>query len=120
MRFFVDADLPRKIRHLLMKRGHEAEHVGDIGLGRAPDPQIAAYARDRQACLMTADLGFGNVREFPPESQFGIVVLRLRKFANSPVIVKLAESLLERTDVLERLPGRLAVVEPGRIRLRPA
>ena len=120
MRFLVDACLPRKVVVLLRERGHEAQDVRDIGLRHALDPQIAATARERGACLITADRGFGNVWEYPPQDQSGIVVLRLPKCANSPFIVKLLEDLLVREDILERLPGRLAIVEPGRIRLRPA
>ena len=120
MRFLVDACLPRKVAVLLRERGHEADDVRDIGLRHAPDPQIAAASRERGACLITADRGFGNVWEYPPEDQSGIVVLRLLKHANSPFIVKLLEDLLAREDILGRLPGRLAIVEPGRIRLRPA
>ena len=120
MRFLVDADLPRRVLDLLHRHGHEAEDVRDIGRGDAPDEDIAAYAQSRQACLLTADRGIADVRNYPPERYFGVVVLRPPKDATAEVIANLVESLVRQRQVLERVPGRLAVVEPGRVRMRPA
>ncbi|WP_397220135.1 DUF5615 family PIN-like protein [Nocardioides sp. AE5] len=37
MRFLIDTQLPPALARLLVSRGHEAEHVVDIGPGEAPD-----------------------------------------------------------------------------------
>jgi hypothetical protein len=47
-------------------------------------------------------------------------VLRLPRDATAKFILHLAESLLGQPEVLGRLPGRLAIVEAGRVRLRSA
>ena len=38
MRFLIDADLPRSVKPLLEKHGHEAIDAQDVGLRRAKDP----------------------------------------------------------------------------------
>lgn len=74
VRFLIDADLPRSIKTLLEKFGHEAIDVRDIGLRSAKDQVIARYAQDHQACLLTGDFGFADIRNYPPETFYGIVV----------------------------------------------
>jgi len=120
VRFLIDADLPRSTKLLLEKRGHEAIDVRDIGLRNAKDPVIARYALDHQACLITGDFGFADIRNYPPETYHGIVVLELPRDANATFILGLIENFVQQTAILARLPGRLAIVEAGRIRLRPA
>ena len=44
MRFLLDANMPRSTLALLARLGHTGEHARDIGLGQAPDAQIAARA----------------------------------------------------------------------------
>lgn len=120
MRFLIDADLPRSTKVLLERFGHEAIDVRDIGLASAKDPVIARYAQDHQACLLTGDFGFADVRNYPPETYYGIVVLGLPRDATACFILHLVEEMLHQSAVLARLPRKLAIVEAGRIRLRPA
>lgn len=120
MRFLVDADLPRDTQRLLGEYGHVAVDVRDIGMGGAADPQIAEHARLGGMCLVTADWGFSDIRSFPPERYGGIAVLGLPEHATGREILEVLRVLLDRPEVVERLPGRLAVVEKGRIRVRPA
>ncbi len=120
MRFLIDADLPRPTANLVQSLGHEALDVRDIGLGAAPDEKIAAYAQVHQLCLLTGDFDFADIRDYPPEDYAGLVVLKLPDIANRDFILRLVEAFLRESDVLSRLSGRLAIVELGRIRLRPA
>ena len=119
MHFLIDADLPRSVKPLLERYGHIATDVRDIGLTSAKDPQIAAYAQNHKICLMTGDFGFSDIRNYVPAAYRGIVVLELPRNATAVFIVRLIESLLQQSDVLAKLEGRLAIVAPGRIRLRP-
>ncbi|MFZ1933880.1 MAG: DUF5615 family PIN-like protein [Thermoguttaceae bacterium] len=120
MRFVIDADLPRPTADLVRGFGHEAVDVRDIGLGGAPDNRIAAYAQTRAACLLTGDFDFADIRDYPPEYYSGLVVFVFPRDANREVILNLIRKFLEEPSILDRLPGRLAIVEPGRVRLRPA
>jgi len=120
VRFLIDADLPRSTKPLLEKYGHEAIDVRDIGLRYAKDPVIARQAQDQQACLVTGDFGFADLRNYPPENYYGLVVFELPRDAGAKFILGLIASFVQQTAILARLPGRLAIVEAGRIRLRPA
>jgi predicted nuclease of predicted toxin-antitoxin system len=119
VRFLIDADLPRSTKALLQRYGHEATDVRDIGLRDAKDPTIAAYARTHPTCLITGDFGFADIRNYAPSAYKGIVVLELPRNATAAFILRLVEAFLQQQEILSKLEGRLAIVEPGRIRLRP-
>ena len=120
MLFLIDSDLPRSLAGLVSSHGHEVLDVRDLGLGSAPDERIAAEARQRGACLVTGDFGFSDIRNYPPADYPGIAVLEIPGDAGTEVILSLAKSWLTQPHLLQQLPGRLAIVAPGRIRLRPA
>jgi predicted nuclease of predicted toxin-antitoxin system len=120
MRFLFDADLPRRCAPLAQSRGHEALDVRDVGLASADDSQVAAYAKANRLCLITGDFGFADVRNYPPQQYSGLVVLCLPRNATADTILDLLDSLLAQGEVLRRLPGRLAIVEWGNVRLRPS
>lgn len=120
MRFLIDANLPRSIIELIVRLGHEAEFARDIGLGAAPDSAIAAHAQATRAALLSRDLDFADIRNYPPEQYNGIVVLRLRDDVVAKDIVRLAERFLREPKFVDQLSGRLAVVEADRVRFRPA
>jgi predicted nuclease of predicted toxin-antitoxin system len=120
MRFLVDANLPRSTLPVLQRHGHFAEHARDIGLGASPDPQIAQYVRANHCALVTRDLRFADIREYPPADHFGILVMRLPDVAVAEQIVTVLDRFLKQPDLVQQLPGRLAILEPGRVRFRPA
>ena len=118
--FLVDASLPRATAELICSCGHQATDVRDLGLAAALDPVIAEHAKSAQLCLITRDGDFGNVLDYPPQDYFGIVVVQTPEAAPRSVVLEMVERFLREPDVVENLPGRLAVVEPARIRVRTA
>lgn len=119
MRFLIDANLPRAVIAALERAGHQVEFARDVGLGAAPDEQIAARARESGAALLTRDMDFADVRRYPPDQYFGIVVVRLPDSAVALEIVHVLERFLLEPGFLEPLSGRLAIVEVDRVRFRP-
>ena len=119
MHFLIDASLPRSTAALIKGHGHDATDVRDIGLGGSPDQNIAAHAQAHQLAIVTRDFDFADIRNYPPDQYAGIIVLELPNHAVVPDILNLIDAFLQRQDVLQNLAGRLAIVEPGRIRLRP-
>jgi predicted nuclease of predicted toxin-antitoxin system len=120
MRFLIDADLPRPTADLVRSFGHEATDVRAIGLGGAPDDRIAAHAQEHGLCLLTGDFDFADIRDYPPEAYPGLVVFVFPDNADRDMILNLIKAFFEEGVVVETLPGRLAIAEPGRVRLRPA
>jgi predicted nuclease of predicted toxin-antitoxin system len=120
VRFLIDANLPRSMVELIASLGHEVEFARDVGLSAASDSEVAAHAQTTQAAIITRDLDFADVRNFPPERYAGIVVLRVPEDMVAKDIVHIAEMFLREPMFLMHLFGRLAIVEPDRVRFRPA
>jgi predicted nuclease of predicted toxin-antitoxin system len=118
--FLIDASLPRPTVALVTSYGHLATDVRDIGMGSASDQQIAGHAQSNHLSLLTADQDFGHLLDYPPDQYDGIVVIQPPGHANRVVILALVEQFIRQQDVIDQLPGRLIIVEPGRIRVRPA
>ena len=87
-------------------------------MSSASDEEIARYAANEGLCILTADLGFADVRRYPPSEYQGIVVLRLPRHATASFIRQLLESFIVQIDTLPELRGNLAIVESGRVRFR--
>ena len=119
MLFLVDANLPRSLVALLRSLGHQVEFARDIGLAAAPDRDIAVRARLTGAVLMTRDLDFANIQQYPPENYPGVVVLRLPEDATARAIAAVVERFVREPKFLAALSGRLAIVEADRVRFRP-
>jgi predicted nuclease of predicted toxin-antitoxin system len=120
VRFLVDASLPRSATVLLRELGHEAIDVRDIGLGGATDDVIAEHARRSQQAFVTRDFDFADIRNYPPADYAGIIVLDLPNHATAAQVVKALETFARAKEWLDLLSGRLAIVEPWRVRFRPA
>jgi predicted nuclease of predicted toxin-antitoxin system len=118
MKFLVDEDLPRSVVPLLRQFGHQAEDVRDVGLRGATDEKVARHAQKHEFCLVTGDLGFANILNYPPEKYPGIVVLLIPPTGTAKSILNLLESFLEQSEIVADLNGKLAVVEFGRVRIR--
>jgi len=119
MRFLIDANLPRSVIAAVQRVGHEVEFARDIGLGAAPDDQIAAYAHENMAAILTRDLDFADIRRYPPEKYHGIVVLRLSDAAVAQEIVSVVERFMLEPAFIRALARRLAIVDADRVRFRP-
>jgi predicted nuclease of predicted toxin-antitoxin system len=120
MRFFVDANMPRSTLAMLARLGHQGEFARDTGLANAPDSQIAAHTRASRAALITRDMDFADVRHYPPADYQGIVVLRMPDDTTAQSITNLLERFLKQAEIISQLPGHLVILEPDRVRVRPA
>jgi predicted nuclease of predicted toxin-antitoxin system len=115
MRFKVDENLPIEVADLLTAAGHDAATVHDEGVGGSPDPDLANLTRREERALVTLDLGFADIRSYPPTDYPGLVVMRLPrqdKMFVLQVCARLVQSLSR-----EDLAGCLWIVEPDRIRV---
>jgi predicted nuclease of predicted toxin-antitoxin system len=120
MRFLLDANMPRRSGAALHNLGHECIDARDVALGGAPDSQVAAYAKAHALALITRDWDFADVRNYPPNDYQGIVVLNLPDDATAQTITQTLTAFVSQKSFLSTLPGRLAIVELGRVRFRPA
>ncbi len=120
MNFLLDANLPRSSKAVFLRHGHSAVDVRDIIPGAAADSLIALYAKEHQLISITRDFDFADIRNYPPANYPGLVVLDLPDDVIASTINRTIENLLNQTELVARLPGRLAIVETWRVRFRPA
>jgi predicted nuclease of predicted toxin-antitoxin system len=115
--FLVDEDLPRSLARALSEAGMGAVHVIDAGFRGKPDSEVLSMAKDAERTLVTADLDFSNLLQFPLGSHSGIVVAR---FPSEMPVEPLNEAIVAALDDLEPsdLAGSLVIIEPGRVRIR--
>jgi predicted nuclease of predicted toxin-antitoxin system len=116
MRFKVDENLPIEVAKILRVAGHDAATVLEQHLGGSDDAQLAALCQLESRILVTLDMDFSDIRNYPPADYPGLVVLRLRQ-QDKPYVLDLFMRLIQ---VLHQEPieGRLWIVEEDRIRIR--
>lgn len=116
MRFKLDENLPVEAADLLRRAGHDALSVLNQSLGGEADRRIVELCRDERRILVTLDLDFGDVRNYPPGESHGLIVLRTRQQDKAHII-----EILDRIIPLlegEDLARKLWVVDEKRIRVR--
>ena len=116
MRFKVDENLPIEVAALLREAGHDAHTVNEEGVSGAQDPDLASLIQRETRALITLDLGFADLRSYPPEQYHGLVVLRLARQDKEHVLHTCERFVASLSK--EPLAGRLWIVEAGRIRVR--
>lgn len=116
MRIKVDEDLPRTITNLLRSQHYDAISVLDQELGGIKDPELWDVVQAEKRFLVTADKGFGNIRQYPPGTHAGVLLLRPDEDGILPLIA-LLRRVLEYYD-LQHLAGMTTVASPRSIRIR--
>ena len=116
MKFKVDENLPVELALLLRERGHDALGVLDQGLKGRDDSRIASVCQEEARALVTLDVGFGDIRTYPPAAYSGLMVLRLKRQDKANVLAAFRKALvvLKR----EKLAGALWIIEEDRVRVR--
>lgn len=102
MRFKLDENLHGEIAEVLRHGGHDALTVFDQGLRGRDDRDIAEVCRREARVLISLDLDFANILDYPPEQYPGLIVLRLRARGRGAV-----------RNVVHRILPHLAVASPA-------
>lgn len=96
--------------------GHDATSVLAQELQGEPDSRVAEVCLTEARALVTLDVGFADIRAYPPSEHAGIIVMRLRdqsvpylRAMTGRVLQLLVDCDVERT---------LWVVEDDRVRFR--
>jgi predicted nuclease of predicted toxin-antitoxin system len=116
MRIKLDKNMPSALIDVLYSAGHDVTTAHQEKLSGAVDPIVLHAAAQEIRLLMTFDVGFGDIRSYPPGSHAGIVVFRLKDQRWS-VLEEPAKRLIS-SGIIDRLRGGLAVVDENRIRIR--
>ena len=116
MRFKVDENLPVEVAAALNAAGHEADTVNDEGLQGKPDATIAEVCALEGRILVTLDLGFADIRTYPPQAAPGFIVMRLTRH-DKEYVLRVIQGLFTLFDQ-EPLEHHLWIVEDTRVRIR--
>jgi predicted nuclease of predicted toxin-antitoxin system len=116
MRFKVDENLPAAVAERLQQAQHDAHTILDEQLGGHPDSDVAQVCLDERRALVTLDLDFSNIRQYPPEDYPGIIVLR-PGVQSIPAVLQLMTGVISLLGQ-EPLEGHLWVVDERRVRIR--
>ena len=108
MRFLVDEQLPSALARWIAVRGHEAEHVFDVGLGGADDVEIWRHAKKTNATIITKDQDFIALAR--TDSSVNIVWLRSGNLPRRALLEQM-ERVFE--NVCEALASGENIVEVG-------
>ena len=114
-RFKLDENLPRDAIELFDAAGHDAETVLVENLGGEPDRKVIEVARNEDRILVTLDVDFADIREYPPSENPGIWVLRVQT-QDIASVLSLLRGALTVLDT-ESPSKKLWIVEPGRVRV---
>lgn len=116
MQFKIDENLHPDTADLLRTAQYDAMTVYEQGLRGRSDREIALVCQQENRVIVTLDLDFSDIREFPPQNYAGIIVLRLSDQSRLRVLNVLAK--LIPLFVTEPLVGHLWIVDEQRVRIR--
>lgn len=116
MRFLADMGVSIKVVQWLRQNGHDAKHLRDEGLHRIPNGEIFAKAISENRVLITFDLDFGEIIALSKGQKTSVILFRLHNTRASYLINRLATTLSDASDALEK--GAVIVVEESRHRVR--
>jgi predicted nuclease of predicted toxin-antitoxin system len=114
-RFFVDEGVAAEIVEELRAAGLDVAYAKEACPG-SPDPEVLRLAAEDGRVLVTHDLGFGELAVRRSQPAAGVVILSLYTLPTGARERYAAARLRELGD---GAVGHLAVIEPGRIRVRP-
>ncbi len=118
MKFKVDENLPVELADLLITAGHDALSVFAEGLQGQDDSAVASACVGEERVLISLDLDFVNILQYPPHQYPGLIVLRLSR-RDKPHVLHVFAQIIPLIDQ-EELAHRLWIVEETRLRIRGA
>ena len=116
MSILLDQCVPRRYLRLLHEWGYAASPLADHAAIDSLDERVIAVAQSLDAVLLTIDLDFANILDYPPRDNHGIIVLRYRAMDEGTLDATLRQLLEDR--YRNGLRGILAIVDVGRYRVR--
>jgi predicted nuclease of predicted toxin-antitoxin system len=115
MKLKLDENVDARLAEVLRDAGHDAVTVREQGLHGSDDTDLYPLCISEERTLVTLDLGFSNIFQYPTANTPGLIVLRGPHdlFAMVRVLIlTLIEALNKESSV-----NQLWIVEPGRIRI---
>lgn len=116
MKFLLDANIPYSAKEKTPKN-LKVLHVRDVNLETASDDSIISYAKINKLTLITRDLDFANIQNYPLKRHSGIIVIRVPFYFTAHQINKTISEFLK-SPYLKQVGRAITIVEPGLVRMR--
>ena len=116
MSLLLDHCVPRKFLREIQSWGYEVSQLQEHITPDALDADVIALAQQLDAVLLTIDLDFANIFDYPPTNYAGIVVIRYQVVDELALMSTLRQML---SDLYrDNLRAKLVIVEAKRYRVR--
>lgn len=112
----IDENLHAEAAELLRQHGHDAITVHEQGLQGRTDNTVATVCRQENRAVVTLDLDFSDIRNYPPQDYSGIIVLRPH-VQSRPAALRILRRVIPLLDT-EPLSGHLWIVDEHQVRIR--
>lgn len=76
-RFLIDECLPKSMVSVFKKHHLNAEHIRILGLSGISDSKVINLAKKEKRILITRDMHFSNLLDYPIKSHYGVIVMRM-------------------------------------------
>lgn len=101
---------------LVRDLGFEIQRIQELGMTGVEDDEVFKKAQNLEAVLLTNDKGFGDIRQYPPSSHYGVIVL---KMVPDPARIQEIHEVLKRLlEKEEQFQGTLFMVDTRKYRIR--
>ena len=116
VKFLLDENLSRSTKLFLLDLGYDAKSAADYKMLGYADTDILRRAALENRVVITHDLDFGNLLNYPA-NYTGVIILRIGD--QSPAATNsVLSSFLKKADH-KTLPNSLVIVSEDRYRIRP-
>ena len=116
MKFLMDENMPREASDLLRDLGYDVESIKGMNLRGTKNSDIYRLTKDENRILLTLDLDFANILNYPTKGHPGIIILRV-KIQNPPSIVAALRRFMRQVTP-NQLRRNLVIVDEFRYRIR--
>ena len=112
----LDQCVPRKFQGIIKSWGYQVDLLTEHISSDSPDTKVIELAQTLDAVLLTIDLDFANILDYPPADYQGIMVIRYDVADENDVLNTLKQALedLYRDDLRQVL----VIIEKNRYRVR--
>ncbi len=117
MKFLLDQNQSHRIKEFLVAAGHDVVHVRDVGLSGASDPELMAYAVDRDLVVVSGDTDFGDLLAAWNAAKPSVVLFRRQEGRRAHEIAALLLANLEAVEG-DLARGAVVVLDQDRVRVR--
>src|SRR5438132_13820448 len=92
MRLVLDQGVPRDAASLLRELGYDCTHVGAVGMSRAADQEILAWAVGENATVVTLDADFHMILAVSGATAPSVIRLRMQGLS-APAVVDIVRNV---------------------------